>query len=176
MSPFSILLFLALHHRIAVTDTVHTRLSRIIQTTISDELSARSFVVVDDGADYIAEIVDASDRGGKGRSSQIARDTTHSVEVTEVVGGAAAEVRLYDSSHKQIASYRLTGSGSSSASVGAARGDVVTAFIFGSFLRRSRSADAAKGIAHDIAVSIASEITSPEQSMPPRDRATQHSN
>jgi hypothetical protein len=89
---------------------------------------------------------------------RVAGDTTHSVLVTEVVGGAAAEVRLYDSTHKQIATYRLTGSGSSATSVGAARGDVVTSFIFGSVLRRSRSADAARGIGQDIAVSIASDI------------------
>jgi hypothetical protein len=153
----TLLVVAALHSRITVVDAQHTRLSRIVQKTIVDELTARN-VTVGDGGDYVAQIVDVSDASGSGRESQIVRDMEHAVEVTEIVGGAAAEVRLYDSAHALIATYRLSGSGSSSAAVGARRYDIVTSFIVAPLLRRSRSSEAARAIGHDIAAQIAAAI------------------
>ena len=153
----AILFLVATSSHVTVRDTLHTCLSRIIESTIADELRTRH-VIVDDAGDYVAEIVDVSDASGKGRHSQIARDMTHSVQVTEVVGGAAAEVRLYDRAHALVATYRLSGSGDTSAAVGAQRGDVLTSVIVAPLLRRSRSAQAARAIGHDIAVQIAGAI------------------
>lgn len=118
MSLMAILFLVATSNHVTVRDTLHTRLSRIIESTIADELRTRN-VIVDDAGDYVAEIVDVSDASGKGRRSQIARDMTHSVQVTEVVVGAAAEVRLYDRAHALVGTYRLSGSGDTSAAVGA---------------------------------------------------------
>jgi hypothetical protein len=158
MHALAILLFVASQQRITIVDTVHSRLSRIIESTIAEELRTRSIPVGPDGS-FLAEIVDTSDASGGGRTSQIAVSPTRSVQVTEVVGGAAAEVQLYNAAHELVATYRLSGSGSSSASVGAKRGDAVTAFIIAPFFRRSRSAEAARAIGHDIGVSIASAVS-----------------
>jgi hypothetical protein len=143
--------------RVTVIDSAHTRLSRIIETTISEELRARS-VEVGEGGEFTLEIVDVSDAGGKGRTSQQQLDMTHSVAVTEVVGAASADVELYDSKHNLRASYKLSGSGSSSAAVGSANSNVFSAFIIAPLFRRTRSADAARAIGHDIAASVAAEV------------------
>ena len=158
----TLLVVAALHSRVTVVDAQHTRLSRIVQKTIVDELTVRN-VNVGEGGDYVAQIVDVSDASGSGRESQITRDMEHAVAVTEIVGGAAAEVRLYDNKNALIATYRLSGSGSTSAAVGARKYDIVTSFIIAPLFRRSRSAEAARAIGHDIAAQIAAAITTQPQ-------------
>ena len=153
--------------RVAVVDTQHTRLSRIIQNTITDELRTRS-VDVGDPADFVVEIVDVSDASRNGRTTWVQTDMTHAVQVTEVLGGAAAEVRLYDSAKRLVETYKLTGSGSSSAAVGARKGNGISAFMAAPLLRRSRSAEAARAIGHDIAASVAQLVKSPASGTPQR--------
>ena len=181
----TLLLLAALHHQITVVDTVHTRLSRIVSETIASELNARNNVV-GEGGEYVAEVVDVSDSGGKARTSQVALPTTRRaevvappeaggrvrtsqffvtaddcVEITEITGGATAEIRLYDAAHVLIATYKLTGSGRDGAGVGSNYRDPLSAFIAGPLLRRTRSADAARGIGHDVAVRILETINAP---------------
>jgi hypothetical protein len=153
--------------RVAVVDTQHTRLSRIIQSTITDELRTRSVDVGDPG-DFVVEIIDVSDASRDGRTTWVQKDMTHAVQVTEVLGGAAAEVRLYDGAKKLVETWKLTGSGSSSAAVGSRKGNPLSAFMAAPLLRRSRSAEAARAIGHDIAASVAELVKSPASGTPQR--------
>jgi hypothetical protein len=157
--PALLLVITAAQPRVTVTDARHTRLSRIIHTTISEELRARN-IDTGEGVGYLAEIVDVSDASGRGRTRWVQRDMTHAVQVTEILGGAAAEVRLYDNNRNHIATYKLTGSGSSSSAVGARKANPLP-FLAAPLFRRTRSADAARAIGHDIAARIAADINWP---------------
>ncbi len=151
-------------NRIIVIDTVHSRLSGIVHTTLTEELRSRGLDTSagDRGAEYVAEIVSMSDAGGKGRTSQIDASITRRVQVTEVTGGAAAEVHLIRASTGEVvATWKLTGSGSTSAAVGGSGSGLFNQIVVGPLFRRSRSAEGARAIAHDIAAQIAAQINSP---------------